>query len=64
MLTDVTNPFFTTLVRGAEDVASRHDFNLILCNTDESEAKQTQYLTVLLQKRVDGVLLVPAALDL
>jgi len=60
VLTDVTNPFFTTLVRGAEDVASRHDFNLILCNTDESEAKQTQYLTVLLQKRVDGVLLVPA----
>jgi LacI family transcriptional regulator len=60
VLTDVTNPFFTTLVRGAEDVASRHDFNLILCNTDESESKQSQYLTVLLQKRVDGILLVPA----
>lgn len=60
VLTDVTNPFFTTLARGAEDAASHHDFNLILCNTDESEAKQEQYLTVLLQKRVDGILLVPA----
>jgi LacI family transcriptional regulator len=60
VFTDVTNPFFTTLARGAEDAASHHDFNVILCNTDESEAKQDRYLAVLLQKRVDGILLVPA----
>jgi LacI family transcriptional regulator len=60
ILTDVTNPFFTTMARGVEDAASHHGFNLILCNTDESEDKQTRYITVLLEKRVDGVLLVPA----
>ncbi len=59
VLTDITNPFWTTVVRGVEDVASEAGFNLILCNTDESEAKQEQYLNMLLQKRVDGVLLVP-----
>lgn len=60
ILTDITNPFWTTVARGVEDAASDAGFNVIFCNTDESEAKQDKYLRVLLQKRVDGVLLVPA----
>ncbi len=60
VVTDITNPFFTSMARGVEDVASQRGFSTILCNTDESETKQADYLTILLQKRVDGVLLVPA----
>ncbi|MBL8153103.1 MAG: LacI family DNA-binding transcriptional regulator [Anaerolineae bacterium] len=60
VLTDITNPFFTILARGVEDVASQAGFNVFLCNTDESESKQMGYLTALLQKRVDGILMVPA----
>ncbi len=60
VVTDITNPFFTSMARGVEDVASQCGFSTILCNTDESETKQADYLTILLQKRVDGVLLVPA----
>jgi LacI family transcriptional regulator len=60
VLTDVTNPFWTTVARGVEDAASQAGYNVILCNTDESPKKQDSYLTALLQKRVDGVLLVPA----
>ncbi len=60
VLSDIANPFFTTIARGVEDVANRNGFNVIFCNTDESEDKQTEYLTILVQKQVDGVLLVPA----
>ncbi len=60
VVTDITNPFWTTVVRGVEDAARTSGFNVILCNTDESEEKQDQYLDVLLQKQVDGILLVPA----
>lgn len=60
VLTDITNPFFTTIARGVEDAANAAGFNLILCNTDESEAKQENYLQLLLERRVDGILLVPA----
>lgn len=60
ILTDITNPFFTTLARGVEDTASEAGFTVIFCNTDESEAKEASYLQVLLQKQVDGFLLVPA----
>jgi LacI family transcriptional regulator len=60
ILTDITNPFFTTLARGVEDTASEAGFTVIFCNTDESESKEARYLQVLLQKQVDGFLLVPA----
>lgn len=60
VVTDITNPFWTTVVRGVEDAAQDAGFNVILCNTDECEAKQEQYLDILLQKRVDGIVLVPA----
>jgi LacI family transcriptional regulator len=60
VLTDITNPFFTTLARGVEDAASEQGFSVIFCNTDESESKEAEYLNVVLQKQVDGLLLVPA----
>ena len=41
-------------------MANRHGFNVIFGNTDESEGKQAEYLNILVQKQVDGVLLVLA----
>ncbi len=64
VLTDITNPFFTKLARGVEDAASEQGFSVVLCNTDESESEESEYLNVLLQKQVDGVLLVPACCSL
>jgi len=60
VLTDITNPFWTTVARGVEDAAEAAGFNVILCNTDESEDKQAAYLRILLQKQVDGFILAPA----
>jgi len=60
VLTDITNPFFTTIARGVEDIASQAGYTVIFCNTDESAAKEKMYLRMLLEKRVDGILLVPA----
>ena len=60
ILTDITNPFWTEVAHGVEDAAREHKFNVILCNTDESESRQVEYVSVLIQKQVDGILLVPA----
>jgi LacI family transcriptional regulator len=59
VLTDITNPFWTTIARGAEDAAHEKGYSVILCNTDESADKQNQYLTMLLRRRIDGILLAP-----
>jgi LacI family transcriptional regulator, galactose operon repressor len=56
---EIENPFFTTVSRGAEDVANTAGYAVIFCNTDESEQKQAQYLQALLERKIDGVLFVP-----
>lgn len=61
VLTDMTNPFFNILARGVEDTASENGFNVIFCNTDESQTEENKYIQLLLQKQVDGILLVPAS---
>jgi LacI family transcriptional regulator len=61
IVTDIANPFWTTVTRGVEDVAQANGYSTILCNTDESEEKQEQYLQMLLRRRIDGILLVPAS---
>jgi LacI family transcriptional regulator len=60
VLVDITNPFWTVVARGVEDAAQEKHYNVILCNTDEDLKKQDQYLTMLLKRRIDGILFVPA----
>lgn len=60
VMTDITNPYFTLIARGVEDTASNSGYTVIFCNTDESEAEEKKYLNILVQKQVDGILLVPA----
>ena len=59
LVTDVTNPFWTTVARGAEDSANRQGYHVIVGNTDKSQAKQDEYLSFLAKKQVDGFLVVP-----
>src|SRR5271157_5151631 len=60
IVTDITNPYFTLMARGVEDVAGDSNYMVIYCNTDESETKEEKYANILAQRQVDGVLLVPA----
>jgi LacI family transcriptional regulator len=60
VLSDISNPFFTTIARGVEDAASARGFAVMFCNTDESSEEESRYLRLLVERQVDGVLLVPA----
>ncbi|MCC6803468.1 MAG: LacI family DNA-binding transcriptional regulator [Anaerolineae bacterium] len=61
VLSDITNPFWTTVARGIEDTANQNGYHVIIGNTDESPEKQNDYLTFLMKKQVDGFLVVPAS---
>jgi LacI family transcriptional regulator len=56
---DVTNPFFTDVARGVEDEASMSGLSVILCNSDEQLPKETRYLELLEEHRVQGILITP-----
>jgi len=60
---DIANPFFPVVVRGAEDAAQKHGYNLLLCNSDDSLEKEERAIELLLSKRVDGILLTKAVGD-
>lgn len=57
IVTDITNPFFSTIAKEVENVLSQYNYNLIICNTNESPEKEYKQLKMLTEKRVDGILL-------
>ncbi|MGD8457565.1 MAG: LacI family DNA-binding transcriptional regulator [Anaerolineales bacterium] len=54
---DITNPFFSEIVRGVEDCARTHSYNVFLCNTDEVPEREETSLDSLIEKQVDGIVL-------
>lgn len=60
LVSDISNPFFTLIARGAEDVAQRNGYTVLFGNSDESVEKERQYVDIMLQNRVDGLLIAPA----
>lgn len=60
VIPNVTNPFFTQMARAVEDGARDRGYSLIFGNTDEDPERESEYLNVLLEKRVDGLVISPA----
>jgi LacI family transcriptional regulator len=63
IISDIENPFFTSIARGVEDVAEAVDRSVVLCNSDEDVRKEERYLQVALAERVAGVVLSPTSSD-
>lgn len=61
IIPDIRNPFFTDIVRGAEDKAVKEGYNIILCNTDENVEKEIKALNTLADKMVDGIIFAPSS---
>ncbi len=57
---DISNPFFPDVIRGAEDKAQEHGYNLLVVSSDNDPVKERSYLNLLLAKQVDGILLTKA----
>jgi LacI family transcriptional regulator len=60
VVADVTNPFFTDVIRGVEREAQSNGYSVILCDANEDPVLEQHYLSTLFSRRVDGVLLAPS----
>ncbi len=60
VISNITNPFFTELARVIEDVASYYGYSIILCNTQKSLEKESEFLEILGRRKVNGVIMAPA----
>lgn len=58
---DITNPFFSEVALGFEEYASKHGYQVFLCNTNWDLDKEKEYLKKLSGNRVDGIAIGPAS---
>ncbi len=63
LVTTSTNPFFGEVVKGVERSCYHQGSNLILCNTEGDNQRMKASINTLLQKRVDGLLLMCSTLE-
>ncbi|MCC8067596.1 MAG: LacI family transcriptional regulator [Clostridiales bacterium] len=57
VISDIRNVFFSSLAKGVEDECQRHNWNVILCNSNDRHAKDMQNLRMLVDKGVSGIIL-------
>ena len=58
---DVANPFFTLIVRGAEDVARRAGYRMILCDTRSDLDIEREVIEEMIAHRVEGMAIAPVS---
>lgn len=64
VVADITSSFFNQVARGVEDMGRAQGYSVVLCNADEDLSKEQDYLSMLREKRVDGILLAPSSGDI
>jgi LacI family transcriptional regulator len=58
---DVANPFFTLIVRGAEDIARRAGYRVILCDTRADLNVEREVVEEMIAHRVEGIIIAPVS---
>lgn len=59
VIPDITNPFYPEVARGIEEAAQEDGYSVFLCNTNWEASRENQYLALLAEKRVDGLIVAP-----
>ncbi len=60
LITDIGNPFFPQIVRAIEDEAHQRGYGVVLCNAADDPDRELAYLDILLERRVDGLIVASA----
>jgi LacI family transcriptional regulator len=60
---DISNPFFSLLVRGIEHEARAHGCSVLICDSQNTPEGEDYAIEVLLRERVDGVIVTSVLAD-
>ncbi|PLT33081.1 LacI family DNA-binding transcriptional regulator [Bacillus sp. V5-8f] len=63
IIPDITNPFFSKILKGIENVARKKGYKVLLGNTDNQPNREKDYLELLPQKQIDGTILLTARVE-
>jgi LacI family transcriptional regulator len=60
---DISDPYFGEIVRGMEDTARLHGYQLFVCSSDRDAERELEYVKALLGYRVDGLVFAGGGID-
>ncbi len=63
LLPTVSNPFYSGIVKGIEDIGHKNGYNIMLCNTNSDYQREKTYLELLKNKLSDGVIFMAPELN-
>ena len=60
LVSTIQNPIFAEITQGVEDTARKSGYIVVLCNTDEDEAIEREYIENMKTRWVDGFIICSA----
>jgi len=63
LVSDIANPFYAQIASLVEQRLHQHGYSLVLCNSGENPTREVEYLQLLNQKAMDGLIVVPITID-
>lgn len=63
IIADIHDPFYIDLLDSIEEFANKSGYSILFCNSNESAAKEAMNVRTLIERKVDGMLIVPVLDD-
>jgi LacI family repressor for deo operon, udp, cdd, tsx, nupC, and nupG len=63
LIPNISNPFYSRIVKGIEDIAHSNGYNVMLCNTDSDAQREHAYVDILKNKLADGIIFMASELS-
>ena len=60
IVSDISNPFFVDTINGIENILYGEGFIPFLCNTSYNPERESMYISQMMEKRVDGIIIFSA----
>ena len=57
VISDISNSYFNIIAKVSEDVMREKGYSMIVCSTEEDQARELNYLRLLIGRKVDGIIL-------
>ena len=63
IMPQIASPFYAEVLRGAEDEARKNGYSILISDSRGDPEEERKQLTILISRRVDGILLAPVSLQ-
>jgi DNA-binding LacI/PurR family transcriptional regulator len=59
MIADISNPYYHVMVRSVQDVARKHNYDVLIANSDHDPQSERHFFEGIIRRPVDGVIITP-----